>query len=129
MTAVAHSLEMRPDRRELIRSFNPRVCSQVPDKEEVCAMLTIWSIATNLEQVYIPPFYESHRKDYIAVLHRLRKVKTCEVRINYLAMREQLAQLRIAEVQQVIANWPQLRELNIAYQPKFVLLVYLVIMD
>lgn len=111
--AVSRSLEMRPDRAELIQHFNPRAfISSNAEDEEVWkrseALVAILQQATSLKEVHLCDIHTSHvsaARDALSQLHEMKKFYADRSMLLY----RNVGGFTMLDLQRAISNSKDLR--------------------
>lgn len=117
-TAVAHSLEMRPERGHFLRSFSPGYfdmdCTDEASYLTSCqGLVKILSITTSVREVYLTCIHSSALQELKRALSKLRKVDTLRIR-GGLGGKITSRQLSVDEIQTAIAPWSELRSCKLS---------------
>lgn len=123
LLAVARSLEMRPERGLLMNCFRLEDyagLSRGIDNEKQfiarCrAVLTILSCATAIKTIHLPGIHASLRREFVKILLRLENVERCTI-YDHDSHMGKIVEFNIGEIQQFIARWNRLRQLDIAFR-------------
>ncbi|RDB23679.1 hypothetical protein Hypma_009156 [Hypsizygus marmoreus] len=116
-TKVARSLERRPERAVLMRSFSPWDYYMTEGEEEykeMCvSLMTILRLGTGVRDVKLSLIHESVARELVQRLGELREVRTCVVYPTYDESRDARKGLSMRDIQTFIARWVNLRKLEL----------------
>ncbi|KAG6841142.1 hypothetical protein C0991_001418 [Blastosporella zonata] len=121
--AVARLLKLKPECGKLICCFrledyaglSKGIDNEVQFISRCRAILTILSSARTIKRIHLPGIHKSLQEDFVQILSRLECVEHCTI-YDHDSHMGKIAEFTVGEIQQFIANWIGLRQLEIAFR-------------